>query len=100
MSEDPSAGADGTVVSRSGAIPTHRLDAATGPMRISGHSSHEAPRMAATQAFLSRAFGWGFNDYGPDYQELRDAGVDGGIAAGPVAPRGSRHEGLGVRVSA
>ncbi len=48
MSEDPSAGADGTVVSRSGAIPTHRLDAATGPMRISGHSSHEAPRMAAT----------------------------------------------------
>ncbi|AXC50976.1 VOC family protein [Paracoccus suum] len=42
------------------------------------------PDMPRTKDFLARAFGWDFNDYGPEYQELRDAGIDGGIAAGPT----------------
>lgn len=45
-----------------------------------------SPDLPATRAFFARAFGWSFNDYGPDYQELADAGIAGGIAAGPLAP--------------
>lgn len=45
-----------------------------------------SPDLPATQDFFARAFGWGFNDYGPEYQELADAGVSGGIASGPLAP--------------
>lgn len=45
-----------------------------------------SPDLPATKAFFARAFGWGFNDYGPEYQELADAGIAGGIAAGTLAP--------------
>jgi predicted enzyme related to lactoylglutathione lyase len=45
-----------------------------------------SPDILATKEFFSRAFGWSFNDYGPEYQELADAGVSGGIAAAPLAP--------------
>lgn len=45
-----------------------------------------SPEIVATRDFFSRAFGWSFNDYGPDYQELADAGISGGIAAGSLAP--------------
>lgn len=45
-----------------------------------------SPDLPATQDFFARAFGWSFNDYGPEYQELADAGISGGIAAGPLAP--------------
>lgn len=45
-----------------------------------------SPRLEETRAFFTKAFGWGFNDYGPDYQELADAGIGGGIAAGEPAP--------------
>lgn len=45
-----------------------------------------SPDLPATKAFFAQAFGWGFNDYGPAYQELADAGISGGIAAGPLAP--------------
>ncbi len=45
-----------------------------------------SPDLAATKAFFARAFGWSFNDYGPEYQELADAGVSGGITAAPLAP--------------
>lgn len=41
-----------------------------------------SPDMDATKGFFARAFGWAYNDYGPAYQELRDAGIAGGIAAG------------------
>ncbi|MDO5641686.1 MAG: VOC family protein [Paracoccus sp. (in: a-proteobacteria)] len=39
-------------------------------------------RMGASKDFFADAFGWGFNDYGPQYQELTGAGLSGGIAAG------------------
>jgi len=45
-----------------------------------------SPDIAATKDFFARAFGWGFNDFGPEYQELADAGISGGIAAAPLAP--------------
>lgn len=45
-----------------------------------------SPDLPATKEFFADAFGWGFNDYGPDYQELTGAGVSGGIAAAPLAP--------------
>lgn len=38
--------------------------------------------MPASTAFFAAAFGWTFNDYGPDYQEIANGGVDGGIALG------------------
>ena len=34
---------------------------------------------AATSAFLAAAFGWGIVSYGPDYDGLSDAGIDGGV---------------------
>ena len=42
---------------------------------------------AATNAFFRSAFGWGMISYGPDYDGLTDAGIDGGIdqAEGKVA---------------
>lgn len=45
-----------------------------------------SPDLPATKAFFARAFDWQFNDYGPEYQELADAGIAGGVAAGPLAP--------------
>lgn len=35
--------------------------------------------IAASKAFFSSAFGWGFTDYGPGYAGFEDAGLDGGI---------------------
>ena len=45
-----------------------------------------SPELAATKQFFATAFGWSYNDYGPDYQEIADGGIGGGIAAGPPAP--------------
>ena len=40
-----------------------------------------------TSGFFRAAFGWGIVSYGPDYDGLSDAGIDGGVdqAAGKVA---------------
>src|SRR5690554_5848550 len=38
-----------------------------------------AHNLEGTKAFLARAFGWSFVDYGPDYAALEDAGLDGGF---------------------
>lgn len=45
-----------------------------------------SPAIAETKDFFARAFGWRFNDYGPEYQELDGAGVAGGISAADPAP--------------
>lgn len=34
---------------------------------------------AQSSAFFQAAFGWGIVSYGPDYDGLADAGIDGGI---------------------
>ena len=36
-------------------------------------------RIGATQAFFAKAFDWTFTDYGPEYQALANAGIDGGV---------------------
>lgn len=33
----------------------------------------------ATKAFFSKAFGWEFTDYGPDYCDFKGQGLDGGF---------------------
>ena len=38
-----------------------------------------------TKAFFSRAFGWKFIDYGPDYIAIEDAGIDGGFYRAPLS---------------
>ncbi len=49
-----------------------------------------AMNMAASKAFYTRAFGWAFEDYGPDYAAFVDAGLDGGLyRAAEPAPRGA-----------
>jgi|SRR5215217_114185 len=42
---------------------------------------------AATSGFFQSAFGWGITSYGPDYDGLDGAGIDGGVdqAEGQVA---------------
>lgn len=45
-----------------------------------------SPDVAATTAFFASAFGWNFVDYGPDYQALDGAGLDGGVARGNLTP--------------
>jgi len=35
--------------------------------------------LEASKAFFSKAFGWAFTDYGPDYCDVKDQGVDVGI---------------------
>ncbi|WP_309089190.1 VOC family protein [Phenylobacterium sp.] len=42
--------------------------------------------MAATKAFYGQAFGWSFQDYGPDYQAFSE-GLDGGFYTEGAAPR-------------
>jgi predicted enzyme related to lactoylglutathione lyase len=34
---------------------------------------------AVTSAFLQAAFGWGVTSYGPDYDGIEGAGIDGGV---------------------
>ena len=38
-----------------------------------------AADMAATKTFFSEAFGWAFEDFGPDYCAFADQGLDGGF---------------------
>ncbi|MDB5614861.1 MAG: hypothetical protein JWQ22_2514 [Devosia sp.] len=38
---------------------------------------------AATSAFFNAAFGWGTISYGPDYDALTEAGLDGGVDQAP-----------------
>lgn len=38
---------------------------------------------ARSSAFFQKAFGWGIVSYGPTYDALKDAGIDGGIDQAP-----------------
>ena len=46
-----------------------------------------AEDLVAAKSFYAAAFGWTFQDWGPDYVSFEGAGVDGGIRGGekPVA---------------
>ncbi len=38
----------------------------------------------ATKTFFNHAFGWTFEDYGPDYCAFSDQGLDGGFYRAPL----------------
>lgn len=38
-----------------------------------------AKDMQATKTFFSKAFGWSFTDFGPDYTAFSNEGLDGGF---------------------
>ena len=38
-----------------------------------------AQNIAATKQFFEQAFGWTFEDFGPDYTAFNDQGIDGGF---------------------
>ena len=38
-----------------------------------------AKDIQATKAFFTKAFGWSFEDFGPDYTAFSDQGLDGGF---------------------
>ncbi len=40
--------------------------------------------LAGSKAFFARAFGWTFQDYGPDYAAMTNAGLDGGLQSDPA----------------
>jgi predicted enzyme related to lactoylglutathione lyase len=39
----------------------------------------QTPQIGESKSFFAKAFGWSYVDYGPDYAEIRDAGVTGGL---------------------
>lgn len=43
-----------------------------------------ARELEATKQFFGDVFGWGFEDYGPDYSAITDAGLDGGFYRGEL----------------
>lgn len=43
--------------------------------------------MAATKRFFEQAFGWVFEDFGPDYAAFSDQGLDGGFYRSDMAAR-------------
>lgn len=45
-----------------------------------------ATDMDKAKAFYTRAFGWTFEDWGPDYAAFVDTGLDGGIARVAMPP--------------
>ena len=50
---------------------------------------YPARDLAATRRFFQQAFGWAFEDYGPDYVAFADQGVDGGFYRSDMAARTS-----------
>jgi uncharacterized protein len=43
--------------------------------------------LAGTKRFFAQAFGWSFEDYGPDYIAFSDQGLDGGFFRSDQAAR-------------
>lgn len=51
-------------------------------MRVTGKIDYvefPARDLEATKAFFSKAFGWSFIDYGPEYTAFSEGGLDGGF---------------------
>jgi predicted enzyme related to lactoylglutathione lyase len=48
------------------------------PLKIN-YVEFSTREMGKTTSFFTKAFGWTYADYGPEYQSFTNAGVDGGI---------------------
>lgn len=46
------------------------------------------PDVAGARRFYSGAFGWAFEDCGPDYQSFKDGRIAGGFTTGPAPVQG------------
>lgn len=46
-----------------------------------------ATGLPQVKAFYTKAFGWAFTDYGPDYAGIDEAGLDGGFQAQDAATK-------------
>lgn len=53
----------------------------------------------ATRAFFSEAFGWTFQEYGPEYMAFSDAGLEGGFYSADRAAQASEGSALIVLYS-
>ncbi len=47
-----------------------------------------SPAFHASRDFFANAFGWSFQDYGPTYAAMTNAGIDGGIQGVPAEGAG------------
>lgn len=45
--------------------------------------------MAASKAFYQKAFGWTFEDWGPNYASFNDGRISGGLEVRPEPPPGT-----------
>jgi predicted enzyme related to lactoylglutathione lyase len=48
---------------------------------------YPAKDLEGTKSFFQEAFGWSFEDYGPDYIAFANQGLDGGFFRSPKAAR-------------
>ena len=55
---------------------------------------YPAKNLEATKAFFQTAFGWSFEDYGPDYTAFSGQGLDGGFFRSDLAARTSQGSAL------
>ena len=55
---------------------------------------YPAKNLEATKAFFQEAFGWSFEDYGPDYTAFSGQGLDGGFFRSDLAARTSHGSAL------
>ncbi|MDZ7629470.1 MAG: VOC family protein [Parvularculaceae bacterium] len=58
------------------------------PLRID-YVEFASADIAAFKRFYADAFGWTFQDWGPDYASFSGAGVEGGVRGGEAATQGS-----------
>ncbi len=50
----------------------------TQPIHIN-YIEFKSTNLEATKSFYSKAFGWTFTDYGPDYTAFENSGISGGF---------------------
>lgn len=51
---------------------------------------YPAADLAATKNFFRTAFGWAFEDFGPDYTAFTGEGLDGGFYRAPLQSRSEK----------
>jgi predicted enzyme related to lactoylglutathione lyase len=54
----------------------------------------QTPDVGASKAFFERAFGWTFEDYGPDYTSFQDGRIAGGFRRSDRRPAGTAGGGV------
>lgn len=71
-----------------GAVSTEETAVTSKDSRID-YVEFAAEDLAAFKKFYGEAFGWTFQDWGPDYLSFEGAGLDGGVRGGEAPRPGS-----------